>query len=280
MLLESLFIILIILVFAVIFYRAAIHEYTILQKDWDVESTNWSELMAERSPLVIRDVPNTWTKLWNVKRCSKLGWPVVLKEQKAGVKPVRVALSVWLNSKSDMLKSPVNKTDLAGVAGLGEQANEISMHLRRPYWLPGSFSTGKMEAHVIRPNENDFVGLKKTTAEATCWISTDGAPLRIWIAHEGATKGGEWLPKKPFGKDPWNFKTEDCPWITEVKFLEIRLRPGNMFVLPPHWWVALRCDVGRAAGDEILHGSWYWTSEFHGPISWLATRSYLISQDK
>jgi hypothetical protein len=82
------------------------------------------------------------------------------------------------------------------------------------------------------------------------------------------------LPAKPYGKDPWNLKTEDCPWIAEVKFLEIRLRPGNMFVLPPHWWVALRCDAAKAGGDKILDGSWYWTCEFHGPISWLASRAH------
>lgn len=273
MLLESLFIILLILVFAVIFYRAAIHEYTILQKDWDSDSTNWSELMAERSPLVIRDVPALWTKMWTIKRCSKLGWPVILKE--GSKKAQRTALSVWLNSNADTVKSLSNKGDLATVAGIGEQANEISIQLRRPYWLPGSFATGNIETNVIKPTEFDFVGLKKTTAEATCWISTDGAPLRIWIAHEGATNGGKWLPTRPFGKDPWNLKTEDCPWIAEVKFLEIRLRPGNMFILPPHWWVALRCDVERSTGDKILNGSWYWSCEFHGPISWLATRAHL-----
>ena len=269
MLLESLFIVLIIIVFAVIFYRAAIHEYSILQKDWTNEGTNWSELIAERSPLVIRNVPKTWTNIWHSKRCSKLGWPVIIKENKLRS---RTALSVWLKSNAEKEKTLVNSGDLATIAGVGEQANDLSIHLRRPYWLPGSFATGSAEANIIKPIDSDFVGLKKTTAEATCWISTDGAPLRIWIAHEGATKGGEWLPAKPFGKDPWNLKTEDCPWIAEVKFLEIRLRPGNVFILPPHWWVALKCDVEKTTGNLISNGSWYWSCEFHGPISWMATK--------
>jgi len=275
MLLESLFILVLILVFAVMFYRAAIHEYTILQKDWGNEGTNWADLIAERSPLVIRDVPKEWTSLWTAKRCAKLGWPVILKEGKT---KARTALSVWLNSNTHAnAKTLLNKSDLATVANIHEQANDISIHLRRPYWLPGSFATGNIEANIIKPHDSDFVGLRKTTAEATVWISTDGAPLRLWIAHEGATKGGEWLPTKPFGKDPWNLKTEDCPWIAEVKFLEIRLRPGNVFVLPPHWWVALRCDlekVERSKTNKVLDGSWYWSCEYHGPISWLATKAY------
>jgi hypothetical protein len=181
---------------------------------------------------------------------------------------------VWLNTKSNNTNKLVNNEDLATIAGLGEYANDISLHFRRPYWLPGSFATGKITAGVLKPIDSDYVGLMKTTAEATCWICTDGRPLRLWIAHEGATKGGKWLPDKPYGKDPWNLKSEDCPWITEVKFLEMRLRPGNMFILPPHWWVALKCDNDseKPNGDLIMHGSWYWSLEFNSPISWLATR--------
>jgi len=93
--------------------------------------------------------------------------------------------------------------------------------------------------------------------------------MRIWLAHEGATKGGEWLPANPYGRDPWALKPEETPWISELKFLEIRLRPGNMLILPPHWWVAFRCL--NEDGSAVHNGSWYWTAEFHSPISWAAT---------
>jgi hypothetical protein len=266
MLLESVFVILLILVFTVIFYRAAIHEYTIIQKDWATIDTNWSELIAERSPLIIRECPKEWIKLWNRSRTANFGWPVVLKE---GNKKVRASWSTYLKTGVSANKSILNGDVLADTAGLADYASVISNEIRRPFWLPGSLSVSGLSANIIQPINSAYVGLKKTTAESTCWICTDGAPMRIWLAHEGATKGGEWLPNNPYGRDPWNFKPEETPWISELKYIEIRLRAGNVLILPPHWWVALRCDIndGKLIGD----GSWYWTTEFHSPISYLAS---------
>jgi hypothetical protein len=264
MLLQSLFIILLILAFVVIFYRAAIHEYTILQKDWSSVDSNWKELISERAPLVVRDIPTDWTKQWTAARTGRFGWPVILSD---GKNKSRSSWSSFINSKS--LNKILNRDILAEAAGINEHAVTISNEFRRPFWLPGSFSVGRTVANVIKPNKADYVGLKKTTAEATCIVSTDGAPMRVWLAHEGATKGGAWLPANPYGRDPWSLKPEETPWISELKFLEIRLRKGNMLILPPHWWVAFRCL--DETGGENKNGSWYWMSELHSPISLLAT---------
>jgi hypothetical protein len=264
MILESLFIILLVFVFVVIFYRAAIHEYTIVQKDWDTEDVKWSELLTERAPLVVRSVPKTWTRLWTAGRTAKFGWPVVLQAR------VRTSWSAWLNSKPGASQKIVNEHDLALAAGLYDQAVDMGLQFRRFSWLPGSMAVGAVSAGVIPPTPGSFVGLRKTTAEATCWVATDGTPLRIWIAHEGATKGGDYLPPNPYGRDPRGLKPEETPWISELKFMEIRLRPGNLFILPPHWWVALHCD--KESDETALHGSWYWTCEYHSAVSWLATR--------
>ena len=268
MLLESLFICLLILVFVVIFYRAANHEYTILQKDWGDEEVKWSNLISERMPIVVRQVPKSWTKLWTKARTAKFGWPVVLQENG---KRMRTTWSGLLNAMPNLRQQILNTSDLANASGLQESAAEIGLAFRRPFWLPGSFSVSNLSAHVVPPRDEAFIGLRKTTAEATCWIATDGIPLRLWIAHEGATKGGEYLPPRPQGRDPWNLKPEESPWISELKFMEIRLRPGNLFVLPPHWWIGIKCDT--ALPDKpTMEGGWFWTCEFHSPISWLATR--------
>jgi len=271
MFLESLFIILLILVFTVIFYRAAIHEYTILQRNWSDDS-KWSDLLAERAPLIVREIPAEWTKFWTIARNANFNWPVVIND---GKQRVRSNLAAWLKAKNTRTHSIMNCSDLGAAAALPEQANEIGQHFRRPLWLPGSFAVKNTQANIIPPYENAFVGLQKTTAEATCWVATDGAPLRIWLAHEGATKGGEWLPAKPYGRNPWTIKTEETPWIAELKFLEIVLRPGNLLILPPHWWVAIKPH--KAAGTTPVEGCWYWTTEFHSPISWVATRFHNTS---
>lgn len=264
MLLQTLFIIIILFAFVVIFYRAAIHEYTILQKDWSSVDANWKDLISERAPLIVRDVPVEWTKLWTLKRTGKFGWPVVVSD---GRNKSRSSWSIYLNSKTK--NKILNGDTLSDAAGLNEQAITISNEFRRPFWLPGSFSVGRTVANIIKPNGLDYVGLKKTTAEATCIICTDGGTMRVWLAHEGATKGGAWLPANPYGRDPWALKPEETPWISELKFLEIRLRPGNMLILPPHWWVAFRCLDEK--GGENKEGSWYWMTELHSLISLVAT---------
>lgn len=271
MIFETTFIILIIVIFTVVFYRSAIHEYTILQKNWkDDKDTKWSDLLSERAPLVVREVNKDWTRLWTRARTGKFGWSVIVFD---GKKQVRSTWAAWLKSEAAAVAAHrvVNQTELAEVAGLGEKAAEISLQFRRPFWIPGSFAVSNVRANVIVPRVRAVVGLQKTTAEATCWVACDGVPIRIWIAHEGATKGGEWLPANPYGRDPWAFKPEETPWISELKFLEIRLRPGNMFILPPHWWVALRADV-EDNSLPISDGSWYWSCEFHSAVSWVATR--------
>jgi hypothetical protein len=274
MLFESIFIILILLVFSVVFYRGAIHEYTILQKNWkDDKDTKWSDLLSERAPLVIREVNKDWVRLWTKDRTSKFGWSVIVFD---GKEQVRSTWAAWLKSNGNAAHRVVNQLELGEIAGLFEKAAEINLQFRRPYWIPGSFAIRNVRANLIVPRIRAVVGLQKTTAEATCWVATDGAPMRIWIAHEGATKGGEWLPANPYGRDPWALKPEETPWISELKFLEIRLRPGNMFILPPHWWVALRADVSDNT-KPITEGSWYWSCEFHSPVSWVATRFHNIT---
>ena len=181
MILESLFVILLLIVLTVIFYRSALHEYTILQKDWDAEDVKWSALLSERAPLVVRKVPIQWIRLWTSARTSKFGWPVVIHDDKR----VRSNWSIWLNAKSSGLQKIMNTSDLATTAGLHEQAADIALNFRRPFWLPGSFAVNNVNANVIPPTEHAFVGLKKTTAEATAWISTDGAPLLYRHCYRG-----------------------------------------------------------------------------------------------
>ena len=279
MFLESLFIVLLLLVFSVIFYRSAIHEYTIVQKNWGLEDEKWSALLGEKAPLIIRSVPATWTRLWTHKRTAKFGWPVVIQDAAAaaaaaGAGRSRTGWSTWLGTGvgTGKDKRVINEVDLATTAGLPEQAADIGYVFRAPYWLPGSLSVRGVRAGVIPPLDTAFVGLQKTTAEATCFIATDGRPLLLWLAHEGATQGGRYLPPNPYGRNPWTMLPEETPWISELKFLEIRLRPGNMLILPAHWWIAMKCDEVDAPAQVMAEGAWYWTTEFHSPISWLATR--------
>ena len=60
---EVLFLVLLIAGLCVIAYRGAVHEFQILQKDYD-PSTVWTEMMNEQLPIVIRDIPKHWLGSW------------------------------------------------------------------------------------------------------------------------------------------------------------------------------------------------------------------------
>ena len=57
MVLELAFLVLLIVGLCALAYRSAVHEFQILQKDF-TEENNWSELLSEELPLVIRGIPN------------------------------------------------------------------------------------------------------------------------------------------------------------------------------------------------------------------------------
>ena len=119
---ESLFIVLLILVFTVIFYRAAIHEYTIIQRNWSMDDSKWSDLLAERAPLIVREIPSEWTKFWTISRNSNFNWPVVIQDKK---QRVRSNLAAWLKAKNTGAHSIINTADLGSAAALHEQATEF-----------------------------------------------------------------------------------------------------------------------------------------------------------
>ena len=137
------------MVFSVVFYRGAIHEYTILQKNWkDDKDTKWSDLLSERAPLVIREVNRDWIRLWTKDRTSKFGWPVIVND---GKEVVRSTWATWLKSTGNAGHRILNSVDLADAAGLYEKAVEIALQFRRPFWLPGSFAIPSQKQIFMLP---------------------------------------------------------------------------------------------------------------------------------
>ena len=116
--------------------------------------------------------------------------------------------------------------------------------------------------YVFSPQQVE--GVKKVFSEFAAIVATDGAPLELWIAHEGAIPSS--VQSDLVHKDPWIQTTETIPWIGEVKFIEIKLRPGNAVVIPKHWWYAVRTADGEKAD------AWFWIGEFNTPISWIASK--------
>jgi hypothetical protein len=138
---------------------------------------------------------------------------------------------------------------------------------KRWSWIPAHLT--QTTVHVLGPT--DIRQVQKTTAASTLLQATDGAPLTLWLAHEGA------VPAKVIPallqKDPWSLTADAVPWISEVKFVEIRLRPGNAIAIPTHWYWAAKPQPGDVGSMSCMaDGSWFWIAEFQTPISWLVSK--------
>lgn len=251
MILEILFVGLLVFGICVLAYRGAIHEFQILQKDY-APDTKWSEMLSEQLPIVIRSLPSRWLGSWTKQRTEQKTWLVTVVDNEG--KKFKTTWAHWLQSPKGQ---PQNLSELASVAKLDTTlrnwGDEGFSHWS---WLPTS---APLPAIITG---TQFQGVKKTVAEFTAIVTTDGAPLELWIAHEGAIP--ENVADELKGRNPWIQTTEEIPWIGEVKYIEVKLRPGNAIVIPRHWWYALR--VPEENGQ-----SWYWKAEFQTPISLLAS---------
>jgi hypothetical protein len=251
MILEFLFIGLLVFGICVFAYRGAVHEFQILQKDY-ASDVKWSEMLSEQLPIVIRTLPSRWLGAWTKRHTEQKSWVLTVVDEEG--KKFRTTWAHWLQEPKGQ---PQNLPELASVAKLDTTVqNWTDEGFRHWSWLPTSTPAPSILS------DTQFQGVKKTTAEYTAIVTTDGQPLELWIAHEGAIP--ENVADDLKGKNPWTQTTAEIPWIGEVKYIEVKLRPGNAIIIPRHWWYALRVaeDKGQA---------WYWKNEFQTPISWIVS---------
>ena len=248
MILGTLFVLILILGICVIHYRSALHEFQILQKDYNPEN-RWTEFLQEQLPLVIRNLPRKWLGTWS--RATKgpyEGCEVVVVQEG---KRLKTSFANWLLGPEQTYGNP---TDVGSAAKLDRT---IQNWFSRWFWIPNKSPS----AYVLTPNAgNSCLPLWKTKADSTVLVSTDGSPIEVWLSHEAGIPDD--IADSLRGLNPWIQSTNEIPGVEKVKFVEIRLRPGNAIVVPTHWWVSVRCE-----GNE----SWFWMHTFHSPVSWIAS---------
>ena len=253
MVFEVLFLILLVLGVCVVAYRGAIHEFQILQRDYEPNNI-WRDLISEQLPIVIRNVPKYWMGGWTQANTEQKKWNVVVRENGKGF---RTTWNVWIHGNHDTM--PENIQEIVTAMKL----HTISEHIIADGFSHWSWMPYYRVNPVCLPPAG-FRGVRKTVAEITGILSTDGDPIELWISHEGAVPPT--VADKLTGTNPWEQTTKEIPWIDTVKYIEIKLRPGNAFFIPRHWWYAIRSPKENTAT------SWYIQNEFHTPISWLVSK--------
>jgi len=259
MIFELLFLVLLIFGIAVIAYRGAIHEFQILQKDY-TPNGGWAEMMNEQLPIVIRGLPKHWLGPWLYNKTANKQWEIVVQDTDS--KKFKTTWNTWIQTPNNT--TPQSLLDISTTLKLKNNFEHWAAEgFHQWYTLP----TQTPVPYIFQ--QTDVMGLRKGIADFTAIVATDGTPLELWIAHEGA------IPPKHIDdileKDPWIQTTKEIPWIGDVKYIEIKLRPGNAVLLPRHWWYAIRA-AKEPNTQPLPTYAWFWKGEIHSPVSWLTSR--------
>lgn len=260
---EILFIFVLTFALFVIFYKQAIEDYNILQIEYDQIST-LPQLISERLPIVLRNIG-----------LPKLFTPEMLSGATNRLLSFPIGGGAFLgnyingNNANDDNGNGDNGTDklylskassalLAKECGLDVWFNHkwFSLVFSNPLWC--NLYTTRTEAHLGES------GLRQTRAFSTLLFPASST-LDITLLTESQIK---YLPLNWKDKYPDLFTIQDTPLVGEIKFITIKLRPGNVLVIPTHWLFSVRQSENKT--DKKIPVMWS-LSEVHHPISWLAS---------
>lgn len=228
------------------FYKQAICEFRINQIEWS-QKAQITALLSEKVPLVIRTIPSAafWTHR-DVKERKCFTNLSIFQE---------LTLSEWLSVATPESVCPWKYTQaetIADVSGLSIWAKK---------WMNPLIIYPFLSAWVF-PRYHCWagnVGLRKTFATWTCLFPVDGDMI-VTIMPESVENS---LPDTWVNCFPSKLTTKDTPFLSDLKFIDIILRPGHCLFMPPHWFVSWSSHHSEKPVMAC-------TISYHTPISYLA----------
>jgi hypothetical protein len=239
--LEIMFLLSLAVVISVVLWYRSFEEFTILQFEWSPSLV----VPDERVPIVIRKIPAEYSALWNSALAKQSSLPLLLSDNRRSV------LKEYAESPTVAIHS-LNQIELAAKFHLHDRFKDTMMWLQKFWYLPVSVITSPARLSVI-PSISPL-GLQRSLAERTVITVHEGTAL-VWLCRET-------LPTKEIqmihDKNPWALSAKAFPFITELQYVEVRLRAGNCLVLPPRSLWALKSE-----GDPV----YYSTIELNSALS-------------
>lgn len=234
----------VILLVLTFFYKQAVCEFRINQINWD-QREKINGLITEKVPLVIRKIPSAtfWTHQdVSVRPCYN-SIPIFRE----------MSLAQWLKNTNSATVCPWNYFEAEAVA------NKSGISVWSERWLNplliNPFIKFWTKAKYYCWSGN--VGLRKTFAPWTCLFPVDGEII-VSILPENSQP---FLPGNWVGTFPSQLTIRDTPFIGDLKFIDIILRPGNCLLMPAHWFWSW------SSSSDANKSAMACTIAYHTPIS-------------
>lgn len=232
------------------FYKQAICEFRINQIEWS-QKDNIPSLLNEKVPFVLRSIPSAtfWTHDDILARPCFKDIPIFQE----------TTLTDWVSTSNINSICPWKYSQaeiIAAISGINIWANRwinpfiISSLLK--FWMFPRY-------HCWAGN----IGLRKTFATWTCLFPVDGE-ITLTIMSETVEA---YLPAKWIGCFPANLTINDTPFVGDLKFIDIILRPGSCIFMPAHWFISWTSHVTDSSPNKT---PMVCSISYHTPISLLA----------
>lgn len=246
--LEIILIIGMIFIILTFFYKQAICEFRINQIEWK-QKESLASLLNEKVPIVLRSIPSAtfWTYTDVINRNCFKDIPIFQE----------TSLTKWISSSTPDSLCPwkyQQAETIAHVSGIhiwaNKWINKLIIHPLLQCWLFPKY-------HCWAGN----IGLRKTYATWTCFFPVDGEIIFTIMPENNES----FLPSKWEDCFPANLTTKDTPFVGDLKFIDIILRPGNCVFMPSHWFVSWTTTSTATTTPMVC------TISYHTPISFIFT---------
>ena len=248
--LEWIFIALLCVGVLMFFHNQATYEFKIAQINWEQRELLPS-LLEEQKPLVIQGLPPVafWTHQDVLMRDTYNSVPVFEDRQ----------IAEWLVEATPPTACPWNAEHarlLGEASGLGIWAErELDAAIKTNVLWSSWYSTVPSCWAGERP-------LWKSAARWTVLMPTEGEIQVSLMTGASATRKS--LPADLTGVHPSRLTVYDTPFVSDIQYMDVIVRPGTCLVMPPHWFMSWQ-TLGPVCPMVCV-------IEYHTPISrWIPT---------
>ena len=247
-----LFIIVALFLIGAFFYKQSLQEYRINQIEWE-QRQELDSLFEERAPVVVRGMPQS--PVWN--HSDVMMRDFYNAEKPPGATEGKTLREVILDGQATTIVWPKKYRQYLF------QNTALSLWFDTT-WTPVLVASRGWLGSQIPVEGECYVGsqgLMEMKANWTLIIPTEGAI----VVNILASKEKKWLPAKWTGLQPSQMTAATAPFIHQLKYMDIIVRPGTGLWIPSHWLVAW-------SAKEDGHIPMVSTVSIHTPVSWLASR--------